>query len=238
MRIRHARLRLASVDGVAAREPRKYAQSTSGRMDSQVTSPPDSRSIDMTSDSPSRGRVESALRKYPIVVPQRLANFACSSVDRDPRYVRSSSISQALPMGNILSIPLGHLPVGNSLYPVDMDVQVIRRKRLQQLVQEYGTQTALADKLEIEQNYISRALSGKKRIMEDFATKVELATGKPAGWMSRIEKPAADWPFDFDRRHWDGLPEEERQSLERNFMRMVLGAEAEQNLKKVRRRAG
>lgn len=140
-------------------------------------------------------------------------------------------------MGNILSIPPGHLPCGNSLYAGEMDVQETRRKRLQQLVEEYGTQTALADKLGIEQNYISRALSGRKRIMEDFAAKVEAATGKPTGWMSRIEKTGSDWPFEFDRRHWDGLPLEERRELERNFMRMVLGAEAEQALKRSKRRA-
>lgn len=141
-------------------------------------------------------------------------------------------------MGNILSIPLGHLPPGNSLYAHEMDVQETRRKRLQQLVDEYGTQTALADKLGIEQNYISRALRGRKRIMEDFAAKVEQATNKPPGWMSRPDKPAGDWPFDFDRRHWDNLPQEERQDLERSFMRMVLGAEAEQAMKRGKRRTG
>jgi transcriptional regulator with XRE-family HTH domain len=140
-------------------------------------------------------------------------------------------------MGNILSIPRGHLPSGNSLYADEMDVQETRRKRLRQLVDEYGTQTALADKLGIEQNYISRALSGRKRIMEDFAAKVEQATGKPTGWMSRLEKSGTDWPFEFDRRHWDGLPPEERRDLERNFMRMVLGAEAEQHMKRGKKRA-
>lgn len=132
-----------------------------------------------------------------------------------------------LPIGHTRSIPPGHLPAGYAPYADDMDVQEIRRKRLRQLVDEYGTQTALANKVGIEQNYISRALAGAKRIGEDFAAKLETATDKPTGWMSRLEKTGTDWPFEWDRSHWDNLPAEERAELEKSFMRMVLGAEAD-----------
>lgn len=142
-----------------------------------------------------------------------------------------------LPPGHTSSIPAGHLPGGYALYADDMDVQEIRRKRLRQLVEEYGTQTALADKVGVEQNYISRALKGAKGIGEDFAAKLETATGKQTGWMSWLEKPGADWPFEFDRSHWDNLPAEERAELEKSFMRMVLGAEADLSRRVSKKRA-
>lgn len=119
-----------------------------------------------------------------------------------------------------------------------MDVYEIRRKRLNELVKEFGTQTALAEKVGVEQNYISRCLSGAKNIGEDFAAKLEAATGKSAGWMSRLEKTGPiDWPFEFDRRHWDNLPPEEKMQLERSFRQMVLGAEADMAIKRGKKRA-
>jgi hypothetical protein len=130
-------------------------------------------------------------------------------------------------MGNILSIPVGHLPRGKAQYAECVDVQETRRKRLRMLVEEYGSQTALADKIGVTPNYISRALRGGKRIGEDWAAKVEQATGKPAGWLSQSDVEKSSWPFDFDRRHWDNLPEEERRQLARNFGRLVMGTEAE-----------
>lgn len=226
MKRNQARLRLVTVDGGLV-GPRRYAQSTSGRSESHGTAPPDSRSSAIAIDSPMRPPTDKRLRKYPMVVPQRCAYLAWSSGERVFKYSRSLSMPDILPIGHTSSIPTGHLPAGYAPYPDDMDVQEIRRKRLRQLVSEYGTQTALADKVGIEQNYISRALKGTKRIGEDFAAKLETATEKPSGWMSRIEKPGADWPFEFDRRHWDNLPAEERAQLELSFMRMVLGAEAD-----------
>lgn len=119
-----------------------------------------------------------------------------------------------------------------------MDVYEIRRKRLAQLREEYGTQTALAEKVGVEQNYISRCLSGAKNIAEEFAGRVEAATGKPTGWLSRLEKSGPiEWPFEFDRRHWDNLPPEEKAQLERSFRQMVLGAEADLATRKGKKRA-
>lgn len=219
-------------------EPRIYAQSTSGSIDSQRTTPSLSRSNEMTSRSPNCPPAESFLRMYPKEVLHRLAKARRSAGVMDLRYERSTSISPILPEGHNLSIPSEHLPCGNSRYADEMDVQDIRKKRLRQLVQEYGTQTALAEKIGCEQNYISRALrngKGAKGIGEDFAARAERATGKPEGWMSRLEKPTADWPFEFDRRHWDNLPADKRQDLERAFMHMVLGAEVDASLKGRRR---
>lgn len=146
-------------------------------------------------------------------------------------------MTHILPLGHNTSIPRGHLPEGIGFYAGDMDVQQIRRRRLQQLVDEYGTQTALAEKVGVEQNYISRALKGSKRIGEDFAARLETATDKPTGWMSRIEKVGTDWPFEFDRRHWDGLPPEDKAPLERLFRQMVLAAAADVSARRGKKRA-
>lgn len=229
--------RLAAIDG-GLTEPRRYFQSTSGRTESHGTAPSDSRSSAMAIDSPMRPPTDNRLRKYPMVVPQRCAYLAWSSGERVFKYARSFSMSNILPLGHTSSIPTGHLPVGYGIYPDDMDAYEVRRERLRQLVNEYGTQTALADKVGVEQNYISRALAGAKGIGEDFAARLEAATGKPAGWMSRLEKTGTDWPFEFDRSHWDSLPLEERAELEKSFMRMVLGAEADLARRQPKKRAG
>jgi hypothetical protein len=212
-------------------EPRKYAQSMSGRSRSQRTAPELSRSRATTSASPKSCSADIALRRYPMVVPQRLAYRDCSDCESDLRNERSSeyrsSITAILPMGNNRSIPAGHLPAGKPQYADVVDLQATRRKRLQMLVDEYGTQTALADKLGLTPNYISRALKGTKKIGEDWACKVEQATGKPHGWLSQSDDARQSWPFDFDRKHWDNLPEDERRQLSRNFTRLVMGTEAE-----------
>lgn len=132
-----------------------------------------------------------------------------------------------LPMGNISSIPTGHLPGGKLQYAEHVDIYETRRKRLGLLVAEYETQTDLADVIGVTANYISRALSGKKKIGEEWAAKVEQATGKPAGWLSRSDDVSSDWPFDFDRRHWDNLPDEQRRQLSLTLTRLVMGTEAE-----------
>ena len=236
MKRNQARLRLVTVDGEAV-GPLRYSQSTSGRRDSRRTTPPDSRSRRTASTSPSLGFLDSALRRYPIVVPHRAAYRDCSAGESDFRYARKASMSAILPIGNEPSIPAGHLPAGIEQYADYMDVQAIRRTRIKMLVDDYGSQTALAEKVGIEPNYISRVLAGSKRVMEDFATRVEDATNKPPGWLSRpLDKPRGEWPFDFDRRHWDSLPVEARDELERSFMRMVMGAEADIAAKHKKRR--
>lgn len=176
------------------------------------------------------------MRKYPIVVPHRAAYRACSPGESDFRYERKDSMPTILPIGKGSSIPRGHLPVGIGEYADGMDIQATRRRRIEQLVDEYGSQTALAEVIGIEPNYISRVLAGRKRVMEDFATRVEEATQKPSGWLSRpVDKPHGEWPFGFDRRHWDSLPADEKAQLERSFMRMVMGAEADMASKRKRR---
>lgn len=77
----HARLRLAFVDGVAV-EPRRKAQSTSGRVSSHRTTPLLSRSMEIESDS-AHDRVPCAtFFRCPTVVSHRSANDSRSTGDR------------------------------------------------------------------------------------------------------------------------------------------------------------
>ncbi len=197
---------LATLDGIPV-EPRTYAQSTSGRTFPQGTAPPLSRSIEMASDSPMRCPFETALRKYPTEVPQRRAKSSWAARSKELRYDRMTSMPEALPKGNVQSIPAGHLPVGNRRYAVlmaDPDLQselyAHRRLRLAELAAVYGTHvklaaaiTALADrhpdlvenlKSFTDPSYISRALKGPTRI-ENGKT-VGMKGGKNIG-----EEPAA-----------------------------------------------
>jgi transcriptional regulator with XRE-family HTH domain len=191
----------------------------------------------MAIESPIRCLADNALRKYPMEVPQRLAKRAWSAGESVLRYDRMDSMNLVLPKGNNLSIPSGHLPSGNSGYADEMDVKAIRRLRLQQLIAEFGSQTALAEHIGVEQNYISRALRGGKGIGEDFAERLEKGTGKEPGWMSRLEKTGADWPFDFSRTLWDELPQERRLSLEAAFRAMISGAHAETRVRVKKKQA-
>ena len=236
-----ARLRLATVDGIAV-DPRKYAQSTSGRSDSHGTAPPLSRSSAITSDSPSCGFVDRALRRYPMVVLQRPANRVCSETESELRYARSDSIEQRyLPLGTVLSSTPGNLPRRHADYPWAMPSKAqenarlygIRRRKLALLVSEVGTQSLLAQQLASSHlrvlsdvSYISRALSGKtrqeggKNIGGDAAAEIERIMGKPPGWMSRDEGEPA---LLIDDTIWNQLTVAQREALTTTVNAMVQG---------------
>jgi hypothetical protein len=126
--------------------PRRYAQSTSGRMDSTGTSPSLSRSNAIAVDSAIRCLAEIALRRYPTVVPQRVAYDSCSTGESELRYVRrrsaftgSSDMRETLPYGKACAIPFSHSlsPVG--FYDASMaksDQAETRRRRLQLLIEQ------------------------------------------------------------------------------------------------------
>lgn len=215
---------------------RKYAQSTEGNVSSQGTTPADSCSNRITSETPNFCFFESPLRMYPIDVPQRLAKSDCSSTDSVRKYSRSFSIAGSLPMGNETSIPKGHLPGGNGQYHCPMVTEglervfEIRRKRLRELVKELRSQAALAALLEKEASYISRALAGKvgmkggKDIGEEMAYEIEARCGKPPGWMSSDSTDTSKWPFGFSLQVWRSLSDQDREELNRSFIRQVNGA--------------
>lgn len=104
----------------------------------------------------------------------------------------------------------------------------IRKRRLKQLVLEFGTQAALADRLGVEQNYISKLLNPKTPFGEKTALRIERGAGKQDGWLSvesGLDGPRPiEWPFDFDRELWYRLPPEQRQQIEDSIYRQILGA--------------
>lgn len=113
-----------------------------------------------------------------------------------------------------------------------MTTKETRRRRLGQLLGEYQRQQDLADKMGVEQNYISQLLTGKKAFGEKTARKIEKAAGKPEKWLDEAgeERPvaAAEWPFGFDRELWYRLSAVQRREIEAALVKMVLGANIEQ----------
>ena len=187
--------------------PRRYAQSTSGRVSSTGTAPPLSRSRAIDSPSRKRSLVDSALRKYPTEVPHRLAKRSCSDGSRELRYVRSDSIPDTLPMGKVLSIPSGHLPIGKADYAggvsetLEKMIYSARKVRFDELVRAHGGNKAFADEVErrlrnypdlmegglasfMNDSYVSNARSGRKSIGEATAMQLELLFDKQPGWMT------------------------------------------------------
>lgn len=81
--------------------PRMYFQSTSGHIDSHLTTPNDSRSTFIARFTPSCCPIEDAFRIYPIVVPHLEQKDACSSGLRVFRYLINSFILTILPLGII-----------------------------------------------------------------------------------------------------------------------------------------
>jgi hypothetical protein len=223
-----ALLRLLVAGKDFAGEPRRYAQSTSGRTSSTGTAPPLSRSSAIAVDSAIRSFVDSAFRRYPSVVPQREAYDSCFSRESELRYVRKESIDGVLPDSNVLAIPSVHSIDFKASYDERMLIRDIRKRRLQQLVEAFGGQTALAKELGVEQNYISKLLRPGTPFGEKAATRIEHGARKPDGWLSvesGLDEPRPlEWPFSFNRELWYRLPPEQRQEIENSIYRQILGA--------------
>ena len=113
-----------------------------------------------------------------------------------------------------------------------MTIKEIRIRQLQKLLTEYKNQQDLADKVGVEQNYVSQLLSGKKPFGEKAARKIERGAGKPEKWLDHDEEErpvsASDWPFSFDRELWYRLSAVQRREIEAALTKMILGANIEQ----------
>jgi hypothetical protein len=222
--------------------PRKYDQSTSGRIDSTGTAPALSRSSAIAVDSAIRSFVESALRRYPRDVPQRSAYDICSSTSRELRYVRrTSDISRTLPDSKVVAIGVGNSLRATRSHNERMSLTDTRRRRLRILIDQYGSQRRLAEACGFESdNYISQLLSPKKPFGEKVARKIEAATRKPEKWLDSIDEqdlaPPSPWPFGFDRTLWDRLPPAKQREIENAFQQLVLGASVQEAATPVRKR--
>ena len=60
-----------------------------------------------------------------------------------------------------------------------------QRKRLQQLIDEAGSQEALADRVGSVASYISQLLTARNGIHRNFCIRLEEAMNKPDGWMDQ-----------------------------------------------------
>lgn len=139
---------------------------------------------------------------------------------------------EVLPIGNTTSIPAGHLPCGNCQYAAHVDVTEIRRARFKQLMDERfdGKQSLLADALGMAPNYVSRILSGGKRLREVLTTRIEVVIGLERGWLSvDLEKTMDEdlleikplWPFNFSRRLFDSLSQPQQKAVEKAVLAMI-----------------
>lgn len=252
----HPHLRLI-VDNLAP-ELRTYAQSTFGQMSSHRMRPPLSRSNAMAKASPKRPPFfarESFLRMYPIVVPQRRANSCCSGRDSELRYSRRDSMgNEYLPVGTTESSALGNCQSDGAGYVADMRrkseqlrrIYEIRRRRLAQLVEEYGSQAELARVLAKSnlvvlgnESYLSRMLSGKpreeggKNIGGDTAAEIERLTKKPPGWLSRESDDELSALV--ESSVWSMLTPEEKLQIRGTIDAMIAGFLSDQRR---RRKAG
>lgn len=75
----------------------------------------------------------------------------------------------------------------------------IRRTNLLRLVEEHGTQTALADVLDVSTAQLNQWINGAKDsktgkrrgISDDKAREIERAVGKPRGWLDNVHDAQA-----------------------------------------------
>lgn len=115
-----------------------------------------------------------------------------------------------------------------------------RVARLRVLVRDAGSQKDLAKALDVEPNYISQLLSGRKAFGEDIARSMEGKLKKPARWMDGEGVPEAsrptEWPFSFDRALWDRLPMAQKTEIEATFQKLILGASVQEAASPSKRR--
>lgn len=97
-------------------------------------------------------------------------------------------MAQQLPMGNVLSIPVGNLPSGKSCQDsgVEQDYYRLRQQLVEELIKHRyaDSKAAFAQVVDIAPATVSRWFmrgKGRKNIGEDIARKIEKALGLPGG---------------------------------------------------------
>lgn len=111
-----------------------------------------------------------------------------------------------LPISNRNAIPIGNLPFGINAYDglvsykndetgradqvkAYLDaLQKRRAARLRQIIEDMGSQTIAVGTLKKNQGQLSQLARGKKPIGEALARDLELAAGKPFGWLDHDEE--------------------------------------------------
>jgi len=198
-------LRLVFSRDESLEDPRKCAQSTSGLNSSQVTSPRDSRSMLIASDSPQGLSPYATLRRWPAVVPQRSANDSRSARDRAFKNVKRS-IPEYHHMVNISATPFVEFTkrctsVDNEGMESDrLKIQEVRRENTRRVVERFfrGNQAALARAYnpanpdsQATRSYINDLLKDppRKNFGEKASWKIEDAVGLRRGQLSIPNSP-------------------------------------------------
>lgn len=102
---------------------------------------------------------------------------------------------------------------------VDYVVRVDRLRKLIDAAPFHGKQVAFASAVGIVPDYISRCLSGKKKIGELIARRIEVRIGLPRGWMDiplprggdALSQSEALW-LEL-RTHWNSMDDKARSNL-------------------------
>lgn len=187
-------------------DERRYAQSTSGRSDSQTTTPLDSRSMSTASDSPHGRSPYATLRKWPSVVRQRLAKDDCCSESSVFKKSRSSMTADYHHVVTINATPIGAFTKRcNSGENMPMKgkektelLAKIRRENLRRFVnREYkGNISELARKYqahmgkeESRPGFFNETLKGTRGFGIALATDVEAAVDLQEGQLSIPDSP-------------------------------------------------
>lgn len=153
----------------------------------------------------------------------------------------SSDMEGTLPDSKVLSIPFGHSIAVRRSYDERMSLADNRRRRLKLLIDQFGSQKALAEACGFESdNYLSQLLTTKKPFGEKAARRIEAGARKPEKWLDSDElvdaAPPMSWPFGFDRTLWDRLPPSKQRELENTFQQLILGASVQEAAAPVRKR--
>lgn len=215
-----------------ARLPRRYAQSALGQSDSQRTSPLDSRSISIASDSAHERVRYAMLRRCPEDVPQRSANAARSAKVIDFQKARSVMTSDYHQTVTRKATPNGQFtkwcrPSENCL--VTTPIADIRRANLKRLIErDFGNNySAIArahNPANPAPNYFSGLLriGSKKSFGEKAARKIENQVGLKTG---QLDIPNS--PLEYDDARRSRLKDELRlaiDNLDRDEQREALSA--------------
>lgn len=247
-----ARFRLVGANGDLIDVPRRYPQSTSGRVSSTGTSPPLSRSSEIDVDSAIRCFVDMALRRYPTEVSQRAAKSSWADLSRELRYVRSASMPGSLLNSKIVSIPFGNLPSGNRGYDFRMDrkrLKELRFKNFDELMLRYenspkrfcaetgyGSPTVISQLKNRQRAFGADMARELERVagLEKYALESESGLDGKNKAIRAYQEPA-NWPFSVSLSEFMALGGKTRGEIDETLTKLVIGAQAQHLLAKQRK---
>lgn len=138
---------------------------------------------------------------------------------------------KTLPVGNVdwqeKSLPRGGLPPGAAQATLGImtmdDIYAMRLERFRNIMNDRfgGKQAAIAHAVGKPANYVSRVLSGAKKLGEEMAREFEVCLGLPAYWFDGLDR-VGTWPFStVDRAAFEALTAEQQRGIEQWVARQV-----------------